>query len=257
MPLDPGLALLGLPVTSEGKWPRPLCPVCQEGYLRFGKPEECEDAASRGARDHDAWEPEWIFGTFILKAVCEHDQCLQEVRVLGKFQVEEGAGDYPYEDRYRTSYKVTFVNPSLMMMRLPESAPNDVVTGVARASAVLFVDPSLAATALRSAVESFLSAQGVVSSNGRSGYRSLESRLTEWKHAHPERSDVADLFLAVKWIGNEGSHEMANLAVGDVITGANLLDEAFHRLFVGPDLDARAEAIIAARGSTQSRLASS
>ena len=90
----------------------------------------------------------------------------------------------------------------------------------------------------------FLTAQGVPGIQASGRFRPLDDRIKEWKKGDANRSQVADLLLAVKWIGNKGTHEDSELALVEVLEGAALLDEAFHRTYAGPDLDAKARSVI-------------
>ncbi|WP_349904736.1 DUF4145 domain-containing protein [Parafrigoribacterium humi] len=262
MPLDRGLIEFASAVENADSFPRPLCPVCQAGYLRFSAPSETENAESYRARNHEAWEPEWIFGTFVATAECENNKCEQKVHALGTYRVDtartsrERYEDYSmsYDSQYSTFYTITSMSPPLVLMRLPETAPEEVREGVERASAVLLLDPGLAGTALRAAVERFLTTQGIPAKRSGGGFKSLDERIRDWKHASPNRASVADLLLAVKWIGNAGSHEVSDVSVKEVLDGVEILDEAFHRLFVGPDIDARAEAINLVKGPKRASL---
>ncbi len=256
MPLDRGLIEFASAIENASSLPRPLCPTCQAGHLRFTKPTESEHAASKQGREHAAWEPEWIFGTFVAIAECENNECHQEVHALGKYRVDAASSsprydeDYSmsYDAQYSTYYTVTLLSPPLVLMRLPETAPPEVREGVERASAVLFLDPGLAGTALRAAVERFLTTEGISPKRSSGGFVTLDQRIRDWKQATPDRASVADLLLAVKWIGNAGSHEVSDVSAKEVLDGVEILDEAFHRLFVGPDIDARARAINSAKG---------
>ena len=75
--------------------------------------------------------------------------------------------------------------------------------------------------------------------------------IQEWKSGDPSRPNVADLFFAVKWLGNAGTHEDSDLTTFEVLEGARVLDEAFHRLFTGPDIDAHARIINEAKGPSR------
>lgn len=120
--------------------------------------------------------------------------------------------------------------------------------GVRRASRVLFADPGLAATALRATVELFLTSESIAATRSNGQFRSAHERINEWRDADPSRPPVSDLLFAVKWLGNAGTHEDTNLLTIEVLDGARVLDEAFHRLFTGPDIDLYARTINEARG---------
>ena len=248
MPLDRGLTELASAVENATGFPRPLCPVCQEGHLRFANPSETQNAESLHAQDNEAWEADWIFGTFVATAECENNKCQQIVQALGNYRVDTAMTPRGYNEQYSVYYTITTLSPPLVLMRLPESTPEEVRKGVERASAVLFLDPGLAGTALRAAVERFLTTEGISAKRSSGGFKNLDERIRDWKQASPNRAGVADLLLAVKWIGNAGSHEVSDVSVKEVLDGVEILDEAFHRLFVGPDIDARAQAINSVRG---------
>lgn len=120
-----------------------------------------------------------------------------------------------------------------------------------RASRVLFADPGLAATALRATVERFLSSEGISTTRSTGQFRNVHEHIKEWRDADSNRPSVADLLFAVKWLGNAGTHEDSDLTTIEVLDGARVLNEAFHRLFTGPDIDAHAQAINAAKGPSR------
>ena len=55
----------------------------------------------------------------------------------------------------------------------------------------------------------------------------MHQRLDEYKKRDPE---MADVLMAVKWIGNVGSHKDA-LSIDDVLLGAEILGLALHNLY--------------------------
>jgi hypothetical protein len=251
MPQDPALLKFGSPVEKGTPLPRPSCRECGEGHISFDSPVESENGSSVDARSFWAWEPEWIRGAFTSTGTCQNTDCGLKVAVSGTYEVY-GARLVIDEDDpgppYSTYYTFRNFSPPLQLMRLPESTPEQVKDGVDRAATVLFADPGLAATALRLVVEQFLTADGIPDKRARGGFISADERIMTWKGAAPGRDRVANLLLAVKWIGNAGTHSLATLSVDEVLAGAEFLSEAFHALFEGPSIDARAQAINQARG---------
>lgn len=210
-------------------------------------------------RSHPAWEPEWIHGTFSAPGECENPNCRQSVQVVGDYKVDYSRksfrADDPYEERgpsYSSFYSVAQIHPPLLLMPIPRAAPDEVRDGVLRASRVLFADAGLAATALRTIVERFMTSEGIASTTSRGGFRSARERVEEWRKADSKRDAVAALFDAIRWLGNAGTHEDADVTMDEVLFGASCLDEAFHRLYTGPNIDAQAQSINAARGPNRS-----
>lgn len=256
MSVDPALSSLAKPIESRQPWPRPACPSCQIGYIGFSAPAEDEGHDSASAHSHIAFEPEWISGTFVIRGQCENPDCQQAVHGTGDYRVDysqkSSDGEFEYQgSSYSSYYTITHLHPPMLMMPIPKSAPDEVRDGVLRASRVLFADPGLASTALRATVERFLTAEGISATGSAGQFRNAHERIKEWRDADASRPQVADLLFAVKWLGNAGTHEDSDLTTIEVLDGARVLDEAFHRLFTGPDIDAHAQTINAAKGPSR------
>lgn len=255
MPIDIALSALASEIESGQPWPRPQCPTCLAGHIRFAPPSEEESPESARGRGHPAFETYWVRGTFLARGECENPGCKQVFHCTGDFTTsdsilstpgDDGYNDYPQS--WSSYYEVKNIHPPLMLMAIPKSAPPPVREGIERAARVLFADPGLATTALRSAVERFLTASEVASTTSNGSFRPVHARIDEWRHQAPGRDKIADLLTAVKWLGNAGTHETSDLTISDVLGGAALLDEAFHRLFLGPDIEAAAQTINDTRG---------
>jgi len=256
MAVDEALSELARVIESGQPWPRPICPECQAGFIAFALPENDENHDSASARDHPAFEPEWVSGTFVIRGVCENPGCQLAVHGIGDFHVEYSQKTIREDETgpsYSDYFTVRQIHPPMSMMSIPRSAPEQVRAGVSRASRVLFADPGLAATALRGAVELFLTSEGIAATRDDGKFRSAHERIEEWRSANPDRPPVADLLFAVKWLGNAGTHEDSDLTAIEVLDGARVLDEAFHRLFTGPDIEARARSINSTRGQPRQR----
>ena len=247
MAVDPALAELGKPIYHEQQWPHPICPDCGSGHVRFTNPAEAEDP--RSERDHEGFDYDWIRGTFSIVGNCTNPACGQPVQAVGSYRVI-WVGRRARNDGYTTSYEVKHVYPPLRLFPVPEAAPSNVREGVERAGHVLFADPPAAATALRATLERFLTSQGIAAKAGNR-HRGADERIKEWRKAAPGRDQVADLLFPTRWFGNKGTHEDANVTVEEVLDAALCLDEAFHRIYLSPDIDARAEAIRKASGKPQ------
>lgn len=250
MTIDPALPALAKPIEQDQPWPRPKCPTCNAGHIRFSEPDATEAYSSTELREHPGWDPDWISGTFSVNGQCENPGCQQIVHGTGDFYVshsKEREEEYP-NFAYSSFYTVSHLHPPILLMTVPQSAPEQVRDGVIRASRVLFADPGLAATAMRATVERFLTSQGIPATDEKGTFQSAHRRIQKWLKADSKRERIADMLDAVKWLGNVGTHEDSDLTSIEVLDGATVLDEAFHRLFTGPDIDARAQTINAARG---------
>jgi hypothetical protein len=211
------------------------------------------------ARNHSAFEPEWVAGTFSVLGECENPECGQKMHGTGDYTVayaKKSVSDEPWQDpqpEYSEYYQLSHLYPAPRLIQPPKSAPGEVQEGLLRAARVLLADAGLAGTALRASVERFLTSEGIsaVDSSGR--FRNAHVRIQEWGATDVGRKSVANLFLAIKWLGNAGTHEDSDLTILEVLEGADVLDEAFHRVYTGPDIDARAQSINSARGPNRGK----
>jgi hypothetical protein len=157
------------------------------------------------------------------------------VRVIGLMEV---VPDYNEEGRWNGEYVTrltpnSFV-PSLTLIEVTDAFPKGVTRRIGSASKVLWMDPSSAANRLRSAIEALMDEHGIprkrLDRHRRIVEISLHERIGNFKKAKTEYAEAADLLLAVKWIGNVGSHD-DRMRVDDVLDGAELLDHALEAIY--------------------------
>jgi len=214
----------------EEDWPHLPCPTCAKGHLT-PTVENSDSGSSKRLRAHEAWEPDWIEGTFHGTLECTNLSCRDSIAVGGDMRVNE-APSRDWSVRFTTEYRVRFIYPPLELVRLPSRTPETVRERVVAASLVLWAEPNSAANRLRAAVEELLTAQRIRKTQNRKRgspvrYLPTQQRIELLKAKRPE---VADALEAVKWIGNEGSHDLA-LSPTEVLAGAQLLQHALELLY--------------------------
>ncbi|MGY5099442.1 DUF4145 domain-containing protein [Streptomyces sp. 900105245] len=232
-------------------WPHIPCPTCTRGAL-LPVPDSFEveeSVTSRSWHGHDEWEPDWIRGGFHCVLTCRKETC-DQVRVIGDMTVGwTGRDDVPYE-RHLTP---TMFFPALPLLENRGLCPSEVGERVDAAAKILWLDPNSAANRVRAAVEALMDDQGVIRKKlgraGRGVRLSLDDRITTFKTALPQHRDAADLLLAVKWIGNVGSHEDV-LRIPDVLEGVEFLDHALSLIYDTnhDDMKKRASNVTARQG---------
>jgi hypothetical protein len=240
----------GFPENLED-WPHIPCPTCTRGAL-LPVPDSFvaeESVTSKSLHDHDAWEPEWIQGGFHCVLTCRRETC-DHVRVIGEMTVGlAGRYDVQYE-QYLTP---TMFFPALPLLESRDLCPSEVGERVDAAAKILWLDPNAAANRIRAAVEALMDDRGVIRKKlnraGKAVRLSLDDRIATFKTALPQHADAADLLLAVKWIGNVGSHEDV-LRIPDVLEGVEFLDHALSLIYDTNhgDMKKRASEVTARRG---------
>jgi hypothetical protein len=138
-------------------------------------------------------------------------------------------------------------------MDYDDALPDPVRDNVDRASVLFLPDHNAAAGALRAAVESLLTWLKVPGQTPKGDFIPADQRIRTWRDKHGGDPDVAKLLLAVKAIGNHGSHELPDLTADEVLGTVDLLEHAFDKLYRGARLLEQADSIIASKGPSRPR----
>jgi hypothetical protein len=200
--------------------PNLLCPVCQSASLEL-VPERFESLESQASKDDEIWEPSWVHGYFHGTLGCPKTSCGNRYSVAGRWNVDH-KGDGPIiegeEGDYVEYYSVNYILPAFPLMGYPDGVPDEVREAIAGASQVLLADASAAANRIRSAIEVLLDSRGVRKFPQGSRSRRLDThgRIEEFKK---KNLDAANHLMAMKWIGNIGSHEKEVLPLPTVLDG--------------------------------------
>lgn len=223
---------------TEKSPPDWICPSCRKSVLRIkpGSFQKEETKSSREAHDHEAWDPEWVRYTYSCLLVCSNDSCKEVVASAGRGSVDydvtfdrNGEPDYEYADFFQP----LFFHPFLNLFDIPANCPALVQEELEASFGLFFSSPSAALNAARSAVEALVTHLGVKRFQIQNSKRrpiSLHSRinLLTAQHAH-----IKELLLAIKWLGNAGSHPGAATSTDDVLDAYELIEHVLIELFVG------------------------
>jgi hypothetical protein len=143
--------------------------------------------------------------------------------------------------------------PALPLLESRSLCPKALGERIDAAAKILWLDPNAAANRIRAAVEVLIDEQGIprekTTQSGKVVRLGLDSRIAEFKATLPQHADAADLLLAVKWIGNVGSHEDV-LRIPDVLEGVAFLAHALSLIYDTNhgDMEKRASEVTARRG---------
>jgi len=212
-------------------WP---CPRCGVGRLLIQKDSVhvVDTKDSKLANLRDGYHPGNVEGRFVALLRCSERSCQEPVVVSGTSGYEQ---EYEPEGREEWSLYLqpVSVHPSPDIFVIPEAAkwPDPVVKEIRRAFSLYWGDREAAANAIRSAVEVLLTHLKVrrfaLNKNGRRYRLSLDARL---KLLEPTNPALARGLMAVKWIGNAGSHP-EELSKDDVLDGFEILDHVMTDAF--------------------------
>lgn len=219
---------------NEDDWPNLTCPVCNSGALL---PEEISAEHGGNAATRDS--PDWLDyqGHFHGRLVCNRSRCGDWIVVTGDFGLDPN-DDPAAEHSYVCVLRVRTMLPAVRIIDLPADLPPSIVEEVDKASALIWLDPPTAVTRLRTAAERLMDEQKILGKN-------LHRRLESFKKVQPE---AAELLLATKYVGNEGTHQASTMTAKDALDIAEMIELALGTVY-SPNTRAltdRAARIIAA-----------
>ena len=226
-----------LPFTVE-RMPAWTCPLCRLGHLTLDKNSliSKETAASLREHDHDAWEPDWIRSVFSCVFQCSNVHCKEPMSCCGVGRVDH----FEYEDpefglseSTEDLFTPHYFHPPLVLMDIPQKCPEKVSEYLQESFALFFADAGAALNCARTAVEALMTALGIkrftiVKNKQRS--INLHQRI---QLLPPKYQEQKDLLLAVKWLGNAGSHDGDKATAADVRVAYDLLEHVLSEIYEG------------------------
>lgn len=215
-------------------WP---CPTCRKGTL-IGDTKHIkviESIESKKDRDEYDWEFEWIHGTFGGTLICDNAKCQEKVLVIGKMGVDSGYEFDEKEGKDRPGYfeylTPLFFAPTINVFNVHDEVPRDIRNAIVESFNVYWVDVSACANKIRTILEMLMDFFKVKKSHIEKGKRknyTLHNRIEFFK---AQKNYEADYLMAIKWIGNSGSHGNDGLKTDDILDAYEILDHVLVRLF--------------------------
>lgn len=212
------------------------CPTCEKGVLKLKVDtfNHSETKVSLEAHDHEAWDPDWIEYIYSCLLECTNTACKDTIASSGNgsvtqydFYDEDGRPDTEYADFFTPQY----FSPHLKLFSIPESVPEDVKREINKSFSLVFADPASSANHIRVALEHLLTHLKIkrfIVFKGKRSFLALHKRieLLANKYEH-----IKDIFFAVKWLGNAGSHSNHEVSLDDVLDSYELMDGLLIEIF--------------------------
>jgi hypothetical protein len=220
----------------ESSLPPWQCPTCPAGTLHLvkGTFRSDETATSRNAKPHPAWEPEWMQYTYSCHLQCGNVSCGEIVCSTGDghFSADGGEDEYGYRLPGNTVfYQPKYFWPHLQIINLPDQTPDPVADELNQSFELFFCNPASSANHVRIALENLLSNLGVkrfTTKNGKRHPLALHHRVDLLPTKYDE---VRKLCVAIKWLGNSGSHAGDTMTMDDVMDVYDLIDPVLRHTY--------------------------
>lgn len=217
-----------------------VCPTCRKGILRIKEGSfHKEERRHSKDRSHPAWDPEWIEFVYSCLLVCTSGQCKEVVSSTGvgsveaSFEFDEDTGIV--QDDYEERFSPKYFEPHLNFLEIPEKCPKTVSGPLCESFQLFFSSPSAAANCVRTAIEALFTEIGVKRFNTVSGQRRFISLHQRIDLLPPRYAHLKDFILAIKWLGNVGSHANGNrkgaITLDDVIDSFELTEHVLLEIY--------------------------
>ncbi|RLJ77347.1 DUF4145 domain-containing protein [Pedobacter alluvionis] len=202
------------------------CPACGNGELISIK-EKYVQTETRISSIQTTEQPNFPFTDYVFT---EHLNCnyCDEIVVASGYKSEDNYpnpdGDHSMEIKYRS-----FI-PAPNIIEIPKSCPVVVKKILIDSFGLFWMDENSCANKIRISVEALMDALKVkktmITKKGRKEI-TLHSRILAYQNKRP---DVSEFLLAIKWIGNGGSH-LSNVTTDQILDAYRLLEYALELIY--------------------------
>ncbi len=208
------------------------CPTCGKGDLSLIPKSLIHQETAKSRREHhdEDWSYQDVDFRFTARLKCSHGSCGDEAVVLGKGWIEEQMTQEGWEPTNRFLHDCIMPMPD--MISISQRCPAPVASELRTCFQLFWLDCASAANRIRTAIERIMDHFRVPArqrtKKGKIEKLSLHARLERF-----EKTDktIADRLMAMKWLGNTGSHQSEKVTRKDILDALELLDDALVELF--------------------------
>ncbi|QFZ84539.1 DUF4145 domain-containing protein [Variovorax paradoxus] len=210
------------------------CPVCKSGNLTLDPKAFQFDHTAESRRDQSIPDAgyDWVRYQFVCFLTCSRATCGERISCLGWGEVEQvqffNERDQEMDVAYVDQFFPTYFDPPLVLMDVPKECPEDVAGHLRTSFSMYFCNPGASLNSARMAVEALMDHLKVVDTWPDGKRMDLHFRI---KRIPKEHVNVMDHLLAVKYLGNAGSHHGDKPKREDVNDVYDVLEYALNKIF--------------------------
>jgi hypothetical protein len=145
------------------------------------------------------------------------------------FDFEDDQGNWMQETVDR--FYPRFIEPHLKLINIPTKCPENIEEPINDAFRLFFASPSAALNSIRTSVEELLNYLKIKRFNIIRNKRKLISLHQRIVQLPTKYDDVREMLMAIKWLGNAGSHEADEISRDDVMDALELMEHVVSNIF--------------------------
>lgn len=225
----------------KGQEPSLICPTCNMGILKgiegTFKAEDTADTKALKKSYYPVTEMDVDF-RFCSLLRCNNPNCQEVISCLGTGYYDQYDELQPGEifPTYYKYYSPEYFSIALHIIEIKESYPKEIKKGLIASFGVFFCDSEACANKIRTVVEILLDLlkvkSTIINRQRKKVSLSLHARIIEYRN---KNRDIANLLLAVKWIGNSGSHD-SKITRDDTLDAYRILEYVLTKLYANDEV---------------------
>jgi len=171
--------------------------------------------------------------------------CKETVAVAGLMHAVEEM----YEGQEETVSVETLIprmiEPPPKLFPIPKATPTEVTDVVNQAFRLYWFDRDACASRLRTAVELFLTKEGIADKRTNGAWENMSVRLSEYEAKEPS---IGKKLQAVKWLGHTGTHRPGGVNLESINDALVIISAALEERYEHRKANELADEIIAKKG---------
>lgn len=209
-------------------WP---CPHCNIGFLqikndkfRFEQTKETKEYMS-----HPDYDPTWDKYVYSAILECSHIKCRSYTMSVGTgYTIISDGMIFTETPPYENYFIPKFFTPPINIINIPIRCPDTVSQALIQSFELFFCNPSSCGNIIRISLEYLMTELSIATTDKNGDSMKLHNRILQYKKQNPK---IADKILAIKWLGNTGSHAIEGLAHKDALDAYEILEHVLQELF--------------------------
>ncbi|WP_445772905.1 DUF4145 domain-containing protein [Shewanella sp.] len=208
------------------------CPTCKRGILELKGDLSIEETADTlTSHNHPEFDYAWVTYTITGTLKCNNARCCETVVVTGTGQHDEysyyDGNGLQYEDCI-TSFKPIFFYPPVNIFKVSTNVPDEITQMLGKSFALFFCDDNACGNRIRATVEVMLDVMQIPNKPEKGTFLPLDTRIQKIDGISPS---LKNKLIALKLLGNAGTHGAGTLLRKDNIDAYKLLAHVFDKLF--------------------------
>ena len=210
------------------------CPSCIRGKLIIIKDTFHYEETEKSRFQHSSegftpWDVDYVYSCLLKCSMCND---IISSSGTGCVAMEYTCDEYGHCPDYSINeFSPEHFSPNLKLFKYPKTTDIEVAKELNKSFSLFFCDPSSSANHIRIAIEKLLDYLKVDSVRKNGKYINLHSRIEKLSDESDKYNKYKNHLIAIKFIGNAGSHSDKRITKNDVLDAYEIINELLIEIF--------------------------